>query len=242
LKDENPAVRLPAVQTLWEFESKDLSRIFLNMMVNDTDGLVRASAAAGLGRFVFDGEVDKLSRNILKDLENQLIQVVNGKDEKQVRLRALESLGFSENPDVIPLIESAYRSTDNDWIAASLLAMGRSADNQWDAKVLKMLDSPISQLCTEAARAAGELEIHQAVPQLLELLEDEDEDTRLASVWALALIGGEGIREALEEMIETCDSEDEQDFIIEALEQLVFTEDRSILSFSDFEDADDLDY
>jgi len=49
-----------------------------------------------------------------------------------------------------------------------------------------MLDSPLPSLRAEAARAAGELEIGAAASRLLELLDDPDEATRLASIWSLS--------------------------------------------------------
>lgn len=102
--------------------------------------------------------------------------------------------------------------------------MGRSANPRWNRLVLKMLTHKRPTVRAEAASAAGELEIKAAVPILLELLEDVDPDVRLASIWALSQVGGEGVRSALENMLEETVDDDEADQIEKALENLDFTE------------------
>jgi HEAT repeat protein len=60
----------------------------------------------------------------------------------------------------------------------------------------------------------------------MDLLDDEEDlEVRRDLVWALSKIGGEGVREKLDELIEMEDDEDEADFLEEALENLSFTED-----------------
>jgi HEAT repeat protein len=82
----------------------------------------------------------------------------------------------------------------------------------------------------EAASAAGDLEIKAAVPTLLELLEDVDSDVRMAAIWSLSQIGGDRVRRALENMLETTEDEDEANQIDTALENLDFTEEMNQLA------------
>jgi HEAT repeat protein len=58
---------------------------------------------------------------------------------------------------------------------------------------------------------------------LLELLEDPDLDVRMASIWALSQVGGEGVQEALENMLENTDDDEEVNQLGNALENLDFT-------------------
>jgi HEAT repeat protein len=107
------------------------------------------------------------------------------------------SLGFSSREEIPPMIETAYYSGQNDWVASALYAMGRSADEVWVPLVLEMLENDNPDLRREAIRAAGDLEARQTVPRLVELLNDEDPDIHGAALWSLSQIGGEGVRDAL---------------------------------------------
>jgi HEAT repeat protein len=90
--------------------------------------------------------------------------------------------------------------------------------------VLSMLQSNLPLLRMEAARAAGELELADALPLLLDLLDDPDENTRQASIWSLSQIGGEGAQEALERLYEDAEDEDELELLESALDNLTFTQ------------------
>ena len=152
------------------------------------------------------------------------------------------SLGYSENPKIPALILSAYASNDREWVVSALAAMGHSADAQWSPKILASLGHSHPQIRSEAARAAGELEINKAVSRLLELLEDDDDTaTRQAVIWSLAQIGGEGVRKGLETALENSSDEEEQDYIEEALELLSFTEESTLFPILDLDGSDDLD-
>jgi hypothetical protein len=75
-------------------------------------------------------------------------------------------------------------------------------------------------------RAAGELELESTRGMLLELLEEEaqDADLRYTAIWSLSQIGGEGVREALEEIQEETDDDEEAEFVENALDNLSLTE------------------
>jgi len=91
---------------------------------------------------------------------------------------------------------------------------------------------------TGSVRAAGNLELAQASAPLLALLEireDLDDEVYAATIWSLSQIGGENVRETLEQLAETIEDEDEQEYIERALENLEFTEDFGILDMFDFD-------
>jgi HEAT repeat protein len=239
LQDPDPHVRSLAVQILWEYESPELVNVFLNLMQNDTDVNVRATSASALGRFIYLGEVEDIPEEDLHRIEDALIAVLRGSDDAEVRRHALESLGFSSREEIPALIEDAFRSTDKDWVASALFAMGRSANEEWAPLVLSSLDHTFPVVRTEAVRAAGELEISEAVPQLYDLLDDSNEAVRSAAIWSLSQIGGEGVRETLEQLQEDTEDEEEADFIESALDNLTFTEDFQLFSLFDFSSGED---
>ncbi|MCC7129484.1 MAG: HEAT repeat domain-containing protein [Anaerolineae bacterium] len=236
LEDRDPGVRLLAVHTLWEYEQTELIHTFLNLIQQDQDCDVRAAAATGLSRFIYAGEIEEIPAARLAAIEDTLLKLTEEAEADQVRRAALESLGFSSREEVTPLIEKAFASKDKNWKASALLAMGRSANPDWKTHVMAMLESPIPILRAEAARAAGELELEEAVSFLLELLDDPDEYARSASIWSLSQIGGEDVREALEGLYEEADNDDDLEFIESALENLTFTEGVKFIPFFDFPD------
>jgi HEAT repeat protein len=230
LKDSDPKVRMLAVRILGEYEDRELIPVYLKMVESDSDANVRAMSATALGAFVYLGEIDELPKKKFRQVENTLLRVVKGSDDPLVRRRALEALGFSSRTEVIPLIEEACNSKKSDWMVSSLFAMGRSANEYWNNRVLTMLSHSLPDIQAEAASAAGELGIKEAVPNLFELLDDSDIDVRMAAIWSLSQIGGEGVGEALEERLDQAEDEDEADFIESALDNLAFTEDMGLFS------------
>ncbi len=75
--DGEAGIRLVAVQTLYEYDSKELAEVFSELMVSDSDAAVRSAAASGLSRFVYAGEVDALPREQLNRIVSSLMKVVH---------------------------------------------------------------------------------------------------------------------------------------------------------------------
>jgi HEAT repeat protein len=193
--------------------------------------------------FVYLGELEELSEELFHRVEDQLIEVVNGTDDFQVRRRALESLGYSGRPEVPPLIRAAYEANTAPWLESALFAMSRSADSSWDPEVLRMLRHPEVKVQVEAIRAAGELELDAARRPLLLLLDDEllDSEVRAATYWSLSKIGGEEVREVLEARLEETEDEDDEMLLEDALENLDFTEEMHMFEMLDLEDLPEED-
>jgi HEAT repeat protein len=228
LADSDPRVRATSMRILWENEDSRLAPIFLNMMEKDADDVVRASAAAALGLFVYLGELEKISPLLLKKVEDRLLLVHKGTELALVRRRALESLGYSSREEVAPLLKAALKSNDTEWKASALFAMGRSANEQWEPTILQKLDDSDVEVQLEAVRAAGQLEMHSAREPLLKRLEQAetlDEDVRMATIWSLSQIGGEEVRSVLEHLQEETEDEDEADYIELAIDNLALVQD-----------------
>lgn len=241
LRDENAQVRALAIRSLWDYELTDLIPVYFELMEMDSAPEVRSAAATGLGKFIFLGEIEELPEKIHHQIEDRLLKIANGQDVSEVRRRALEALGFSSREEVPPLIENAFYSGQTDWVASALFAMGRSANEVWVPLVLGMMEDDEPTLRMEAARAAGELEARRAVPRLVELLNDDDSEVRLSAVWSLSQIGGEGVREVLEQMYEDSEDDEETEFIEEALDNLAFTEELEDFALVDMDEEEGQD-
>ena len=232
--DPNAQVRTLAVQLLWEYEYRDLVSLFLELLNSDPVAEVRATAASGLGLFVYHGEIDRLPKEILNEIEDSLLKAAVQDQSELVQCRALESVGYSSRTEVAPLIETAFTSGGHEKMAAALIAMGRSMDPRWEKTVLQMLNSKIPALRAEAARAAGEIEIKESVQVLVELSEDSEQIVRSAAIWSLSEIGGDQARHTLEQLFRETEDDQEADFIESALDNVAFTDGMQPFSLYDF--------
>jgi HEAT repeat protein len=239
LSDEQSQVRVLAVRTLWDYEDRDLADRFIQLMEKDGSPEVRAAAASGLGKFVYLGEIEELPEKTLHIIEDHLLKKCKGTDNSLVRRRSLESLGFSSREEVVPLIENAYYSGNEDWLTSALFAMGRSASESWRTLVQDMIDHDSPPVRQEAVRAAGELELSPCAELIIERLNDPDEDVRNAAIWSLSQIGGEGVQDILEELYEDTDDEEELDYLEAALDNLAFTQDLEPFTLFDVPDLDE---
>jgi HEAT repeat protein len=114
--------------------------------------------------------------------------------------------------------------------------MGRSCDERWKKQVLSKLHAPDEDIRSEAIHAAGELELASARPVLLDMLNDEEDlELRRELIWALSKIGGEGVRDRLEEILDAEEDDDEAEFIEEAMGTLTLTEDMAHFALLDLD-------
>ncbi len=59
----------------------------------------------------------------------------------------------------------------------------------------------MSRARLEAIKTSGELELEEAIPSLLYILESETDEVRMAGAWALSEIGGDQARDGIENLI-----------------------------------------
>ncbi len=225
LSDTDPEVRMRAIRLLDECNDTKLIASFIKILTEDNDAETRAEAAAALGKFVELGELEEISDESRRQVEDALLEKANSEDQLRIRRNALESLGFSSRPEVLTLIQSAYRRENPDWQASALFAMGRSFDERWEEPVLvRMLDeNPLVRLA--AVEAAGELRLDSARTVLFRVLEDEEEDEiTSAAIWSLSQIGGEDARLYIENLLDLAEEEEDIAFLEEALENVEFTD------------------
>ena len=235
-EDINPKVRFQALHSLLGYDVHDLIPKFIQILLEDEDVELRAIAAENLGKYIYLGEVDSLSKRMLKAIERILIGVARGGDSNLVRRKAVEALGYSSHQDVPDLIQKAFNMEEPSWVSSAIYAMGRSLDERWEPLVLKMLVHPVPKIRFEAIRAAGKLEIAKARPFLLKYLENYDQDVQMAAVWSLSRIGGSGLKSLFENLLEDAENETNIQIIEEALDYLIFNQS---INFTDGLDIDE---
>lgn len=224
--DSDPKVRGKAIEGLWEDETIEALNKLVFVLANDSDETVRERAAIGLSRFAYLAEVGKLKERFVQKLRNALFaQLETDQISTTVGRRAIEALGyFGEEEAVIKLIEKAYASDDEFLKSSALKAMGRSVNRRWLPEIGKELSSNLPALRYEAATAAGELATEELLTPLMRLLNDRDQEVKLATIWALGQIGGPEPTRRLKELVS-----DENEVIVEAaneaLAEIAFNKD-----------------
>jgi HEAT repeat protein len=244
LKDPDAQVRALAIRLLGECEDHKLVPTYLDMLIRDESADVRAAAATVLGLFMDLGELEEIPAALYHKVEDALIAVVKGGDTVEIRQRALESLGYSSREEVAELIEQACARIDPVWVACALFAMGRSGLERWSDEVLTRLNDDHAIVRLAAIKAAGELDIKEARPLLLRMLEEGENDADVfeAVIWSLSQIGGEDVRIYLTELLDQAEDDELAALIEEALANLDFTEEMAQFDLLalDPDDEDDL--
>jgi HEAT repeat protein len=225
LNDPEAVVRMKAIRLLEECDDVKLVPVYIELLKNDPDVNVRVEAANALNLFVDLGELEEISEEVYGEIHAALMEAAKSAEETRLRRRALESLGWSSNPEVIELIESAFEG-NIDWRHSALTAMGRSADDRWEDRVLRSMLEDDVKIRKAAVQSAGMLAFKSARLPLLRMLEsEENEEIISAAIWSLSQIGGEDVQTYIETLLDQTEDEDLINFLEEALDNLAFTED-----------------
>lgn len=191
LSDPDDGVRQAAIEVMAENETVTLMKRLIRMAEQDESLMVRAEATRTLGRFILLGELGDLSEAEFRQVQDCVLRL--WKDDQQavdIRRRALEAIANCSHEIVMPAITDAYNSDDELMKLSAIIAMGNSADERWESLILQELDSDDRNISKEAARAAGELQLVEAVPHLARLLQTGDREGQEIAIVAMGEIGG----------------------------------------------------
>lgn len=243
LKDEDEQVRFYAIRAIEVFDTDDLIPLFLSVLANEPSVDLRAVTASVLGKYVYRGELDKIDKEQQIEIEDQLLEILEGDHPLEIQRRALEAISYSSRDEVRDHILKAYQSELEEWLASALFAMGRSYDYEsYGDLVIEKLQHTSPKVRLEAVRACGELVLEDAVPIILDLLNDLP-DIREAAIWALSQIGGEDAGLAIQDLLDGEVNPEEEELLQQAIDRMDFLEDGLDMPMFDFDyDEDDDDY
>ena len=208
LDDADADVRRLAVEGLWEDTDVGLIGPLLELVSQDPDDTVRAAATISIGRFLFMAECEELSETYGARIRETLEGILQDPQEPvEVVRRVLEAMAFVNTDKMRRAISRFYDHEDERMRQSAIFAMGRSADRYWADIVLMELSNESPAMRHEAARASGEMELKDAVEQLINLVQQPDRQIRNAAVWSLGQIGGKRAEKALEHWAESNDPE-----------------------------------
>jgi HEAT repeat protein len=221
LQDEDGHVRSAAIELLWLDESLEFMSKLIDLSQWDEDFQVRAAAASALGRFILLGEYEEIPDREATKVQDAVINLLtNEQEELEVRRRALEAISNSSHEIVPGAILEAYEDPERMMRVSSIFAMGRSCDERWNDFVLKEMNSQDDDIRYEAARAAGELGLEEAVVALGTMATQDDREIQEAAVWSLGEIGGREALRILSALASDVEETDDDDFL-EAIEDAI---------------------
>jgi HEAT repeat protein len=140
----------------------------------------------------------KLPTHFTDKIYTALLDVWDNKSEAPiVKRRALEAISPFNLPRVRELITQAYHSNDIKLKASAIYAMGHNCDSAWLNILLTEFNNDEAGVRYEVANALGELGDEEAVPYLIQLTKDKDNQVQEAAIKALGEIGGEQAKQAL---------------------------------------------
>lgn len=236
LEDEDPQVKSHAISLLWENSDLKLIPTFLDLLTNNTNPVVNAAAAIALGKFILLGELEEIPSETAMAVRNALLVKYESTANDFTKQKALESLGYIVGEKVNAMIKNAIKNPTKSWQLSALVAIARSANEDWDKDVVKKLNDTDQDILIEAIKAAGELEITSAKERIIEILDEfsSDEEAHLQAILALSKIGGRDVRQIFTELLETSESEEETDLLEIALENMDLSD--GIITFDFFSD------
>ncbi len=214
LQDADPRVRQSAIDLLWEDQSLEVMNLLINRALKDDNRDVRATATIGLGRYILAGELSELPEGDTQKAYDTAMKIwQNAEEDVTVKRRALESFANTTTPFLVEAIRTGYESPYPEMRASAVFAMGRSCDQRWRDVVMQEFTSDDPAMRYEAARAAGELELEEAVPRLAEFAIEPDRDIAVVAVWSLGEIGGRNAIRVLEMLAEKAEDEGDDDML-----------------------------
>jgi len=189
LQDDDSSIRRLAIDGLWENEELSLIKQFIELLLNDESEDVQTEAANALGKYVLLAVLDKIPAEYITAISSVLLDVIHDITRPiDVRRRSLEAISSLSIPEVTAVIEDCYHSNDERLIVSSLFAMGHNCDPSWFPLLFLELKNPDAESRYEAARACGEIGEEEAVPYLVQMMNDADIDVTLVSIQALGKI------------------------------------------------------
>lgn len=219
--DNSPAVRIAALDGLWDSEDQSLISKILDLLAKDRDENVRAASARALAHYILLAEWGQISDSHTDMIVDGLLAAYdNPRSSLEVKRAALEAVSPSAHPRVPLLITDAYEEGSNDLQLSAIFAMGVSADERWLPYLEQELNSPSPDFRAEAARACGFIGGESCIDALEELVDDQDLEVGMAAISALGQIGGERAFAFLSRLAEDPNYEEYLDVIEDALDEL----------------------
>jgi hypothetical protein len=231
LDDPEEVIRIKGLEG-FELEDKYIyTGPVIKVLKSDESAEVRAVAARVLGKYALMAECGDMPEAIGQEITELLISTLeNVREPLSVRRRALEAVAPSQQELVEHYIEDYYYSDDPKVKASAIFAMGLNCTARWLRFLIDEMQSETAEFRYEAARAAGEVGDEEAVPQLIQLMEDKDPEVQGVAIASLGKIGGNESKRMLQRLSKSANVRI-KDAAKAALTELLACEDPQSLNF-----------
>ncbi len=212
IEDPDGAIRAASIHVLGFEDSREIGSLILQKALEDPDERTQIAAIEILGQYMYESAIENripVNKGKLHEALEKLIEDKN----KAIRRAAVVSYAISEKERVKEIISGYLAGTDREELIAGLAAVRHALGEDWDESVLELMRHEDEDVSIEAIRAAGALQMKEALPALYEILSRFDRispDLLIAAAEAVAEIGDEGsldVLETLGEAVVDMDSE-----------------------------------
>ena len=238
LDDPEGEIRAVCINTLSLEDSREIAARLLRAAEEDPSEIAQIAAIRVLGQYMFSSALEEQIPIPEERLHEALERLIENK-KPSIRREAVISYAISETKRVNEIIRGYLAGNDRDELIAALRAVGLSMNESFAKSVLELINHEDDDIRLEAIRAAGMLQLKEALPALYAVLSRFDQitpDMLLTTVNAVAEIGDESSVDVLETLGEaTVDMDDE---ITEAVDDAIDTLNMT-LYMDPFHDEDD---
>jgi predicted transcriptional regulator with HTH domain len=222
IKDKDEKIRDKAVLCLWEYPATHFLNELIRIAKNDESNHVRCNALITLGRYIYEGSMKPYDLSLNNDINSngeisvqnynrtkEFLLSVHLSDKKSMdeRRYALESLSFSQEKEIINLIEKAYTHKELAMKLSAINSMGRNESPKWQDILLKEIKSNNKSIQLASIQAAGQRRLIEAGEDLLKLSYSKDKEILMKTMRAL---GQTGWGDAFDRLYELSGSDDEE--------------------------------
>jgi len=237
IDDPEGDIRAASIHVLGFEDDRETGERILDAAQNDPDLRARIAAIEILGQYMFESAVENRIPVNKQRLQKVLADLIENRDE-MVRRAAVVSYAVSEDERVKEIVSGYLAGNDREELIAGLTAVRHALGEDWDESVLELIRHDDEDVCREAIRAAGALQLREALPALYEIISRFDRippELLIVTAEAVAEIGDEGSLDVLETLGEAVVDMDEE--ITDAVDDCIDTLNMSYHMGLDLEDS-----
>ena len=191
LRDESPDIRKESLNGLWECEDYRIGDAASEILLEDKEESVKIEASKLLRNFCYLIKNGKILCRISEKIVNSTNFVLtNTSMDSELWRRTLESTACFNTESINHHINDAYNSQDIMLTSSAIYAMGETDNINWLNTVITETYNDLPEIRYESAIALGKLGNESVLPNIKELLNDEDIEVQNCAIESLGIIGG----------------------------------------------------
>jgi HEAT repeat protein len=223
IRDNDPRVREEAASSLKKIRDPKAIPVFVDVLVNDPDpdDGVRQTVIFALEEFADD---DSLRQDV-QDFVFEITEALRNDKHYMVRAYAARTLGKLGDPKAVDTLHEALDDPREEVRFAAVSALGKiGTEDAIESLIYAMENYEIGEIRFNAAKLLNELGAEAARSAFIEALGSEDSEMREIAARALGKVGY-GEPDAVDRLINTLESDSDEDVRVAAAESLAKLDD-----------------